>query len=216
MRVQVWSTARAPNPAAEEVGIGAQASERREGCPEEDRQERRLVGAHEPPQLRGEREDDVEVGDRQEQLSLLGEPPRGGIVSAPWTGAVTTRVIEQVLALAPRALREMAAHLRRAAAQDGLHGVHVAGQQGGAMALHVGRTVPPKDVGEPEHGSGLSLQIDHEAVEGLLEALGAGLGDVHVELGGAHGLVAEHVLDSAQRDACFEQVGGVAVTQGVD
>ena len=56
------------------------------------------------------------------------------------------------------------------------------------MALHVGRTVPPKDVGEPEHGSGLSLQIDHEAVEGLLEALGARMGDVHVELGGAHEL----------------------------
>jgi hypothetical protein len=28
------------DPAAEEVGIGAQASERREGSPEEDRQER--------------------------------------------------------------------------------------------------------------------------------------------------------------------------------
>jgi hypothetical protein len=42
-----------------------------------------LVRAHESTQLRGEREDDVEVGNRQEQLALMSEPPRRRVVPAP-------------------------------------------------------------------------------------------------------------------------------------
>jgi hypothetical protein len=61
------------NLGAEVAQIGAQARERLEGGPEEHGQELPLVRAHEAAELRGEREDDVEVGHRQDQVSLAIE-----------------------------------------------------------------------------------------------------------------------------------------------
>jgi hypothetical protein len=61
-----------------------------------------------------------------------------------------------------------------------------------------------------------AVHVPAEVVEDILEALGAGLRDVHLELGGAQRLVAENALDGAQRDAGFEQVRGAAVAQRVN
>ena len=61
-----------------------------------------------------------------------------------------------------------------------------------------------------------SLEIGHQPVERLLQALEARLGDVHVDLGGAQRLVAEQLLNCAQRDAILEQMGAVAMAQSVD
>ncbi len=152
VRVRVWSTARAPIRPPRKWGSAHRSSSEVKAA-RKDRQERRLVGAHEPPQLGGEREDDVEVGDRQEQLLLTCRPAQKvACVSAPRTGTVVARVVEQVLGVAPRA------HARwppisgvRQPEMD--TGVHVAGQHG-ARGAPCRPDVPPDDVGEPEHGSG--------------------------------------------------------------
>ena len=59
---------------------------------------------------------------------------------------------------------------------------------------------------------GDSSEVDHQAIEHVLQVLDAGLRDVHVDLGGAQGLVTEHGLDGAQGDAGLEQVRRVAVS----
>ena len=61
-----------------------------------------------------------------------------------------------------------------------------------------------------------SLEIGHQPVERLLQTLEARLGDVHVDLGGAQRLVAEQLLNCAERDAILEQMGAVAMAQSVD
>jgi hypothetical protein len=182
---------------SEEARIGTQCRERLEGRAEQHREELLLVGAHEPSELGWQREDDMEVGSRQQQLALLRQPPSSGVVPAAGTGAIATRVEDQVLTPALRALREMPAHLGCAAIDDVSEGAHVARQHGRAVALHVARPVLPHDVGQPGHGVP-ALQLDHEAIDDLLQPLCAGLRDVHVDLGRAQGLVPKHLLDGAQ------------------
>jgi hypothetical protein len=66
------------------------------------------------------------------------------------------------------------------------------------------------------HRRARATERGHQPVDDLLQALAAGLRDVHVQLGRAHGLVSEDLLDRAQRHAALEQVRRVAVAQRVD
>jgi len=121
-------------------------------------------------------------------------------MSALRTGAMTARMKEKVFPAAEVTPRQLPTEGGSTAARDGLDGAQVARQDGGAKALHVGRPVPPHDVGERSHAR---LQVGHQTIERFLQTLGGGLGDVHVEFGRAHGLVAEHHLNGAQRHAAL-------------
>jgi hypothetical protein len=200
---------------AEPAAVAAECGEGREGGTAEHGEQHALVVAHDAPELGGQREDDVEVLHGQEQVALSRDPAGGGIMAALRASAVVAGVKEQVLVAARGAPGEVAAERTGAAARDRAHGVDVAARHGGAVAREVVLTMPTDDVGE-QHGAGTELQVGHQAVDDILEALDAGLGDVHVELGGAQGLVTEDGLDGAQGDAGFEQVRRVAVAQGVD
>jgi len=83
-------------------------------------------------------------------------------------------------------------------------------RHGRAVPRQVVSSVPHDDVGQAEHRRA-RLEVDHQAIEHVLQALDSGLGHVHVDLGGAQRLVTEDGLDGAQRDAGFEQVRRVAV-----
>jgi hypothetical protein len=64
--------------------------------------------AHGAAQLRWEGEDEVEVGDGQEQLALALHPLAGGVVAASWASAVVAGMKEHVLASAHGAHGEVA------------------------------------------------------------------------------------------------------------
>jgi len=199
---------------AEPTGVGAECLERIESRADEDAEQRLLVLAHRPPQLGGQREDDVEVWYGQQQLALALEPAARRAVAAPGAGAVMARVIQQMLAPACGALGEVSAKRTGAATHDRRQGAGVPARHGGAVPLEIVRPVLANDVGQGEHGLA-RLEAAHEPIEDLLQSLDAGLGDVRIELGGPQRLVAEDGLDGAQRDAGFEQVRRVAVAQGV-
>ena len=139
---------------AEVVVVGAEGGKRVERCAEQDGEELLLMGAHDPPELRREREHDVEVLDRKEQVALPGDPSRSRRMSALRTGAVLARVVEDVLATAIVALGEVSPESRRAAVDDGLEGAPVARQHGPAMTGDVVGRVPAQNVGEAEHRLG--------------------------------------------------------------
>lgn len=189
--------------AAEPARVGTQYGERLERRLKEHAQEHALVGPHDLSQLGREREHDVEVLDRQYELSLLLEPSSRGVVATLWARPMPARVIEQMCASALCALGQMAAQCQGAALRDRLDGTGVTGQHGIAVALQIVGPMPTQNVGEAQHGSA-ALEVGHQAVDDLLKLLAAWLRHVHVELGRAHGLVAEYLLDRAQRYAALE------------
>lgn len=189
--------------AAESARVGAQCREGLKRRLKEHTQEHALVRAHDASQLGRQRKHDVEVLDRKQELALLLEPSGRGVVTTLWTGPMSARMIEQMDTAALRALGQMATERSSAALGDGLDGTDVTLQHRIAVALQIVGPVPTQDVGEAQHG-GAALEVGHQTVENLLKVLAARLGHVHVELGRAHGFVAEHLLDRAQRDAALE------------
>jgi hypothetical protein len=65
---------------------------------------------------------------------------------------MSTRVVEQVRALALRAQREMSTERRGAALCDRIDGTDMTGQHGLAVALQIVRPVSPQYIGESERG----------------------------------------------------------------
>lgn len=61
----------------------------------------------------------------------------------------------------------------------------------------------------------MALQIGHEFVQALVEALTDPVGQMEVDLGGGDIGVSEDFLESGDVFAVLQQVGGVGVTQGV-
>ena len=119
---------------ADELRVGAQRGESIEGGAKQHGQQRPLVRANDASELGRQREHDVKVGHRQHQLALSREPALRGVVSALRTRAVSARVIEQVLGVAARAVREVAAQRRGAAARDGAQGADMTGQHAPAVS----------------------------------------------------------------------------------
>jgi hypothetical protein len=138
------------------------------------------------------------------ELLLPGNPLPRRITPALCARPMTTRVVEEMLAAAARAFRQMPAHGRRAAPGDGVQGAHVARQHGPTMLVQVRCAVPPDHFGECEHAYE-ALQVGHQAVHRLLQAFEPGLGHMQVQFRGTQRLVPHHVLDRAQGDATLEK-----------
>jgi hypothetical protein len=122
---------------AEKMRVSGKGCEGFEGGSEEQRDEGLLMRADQASQLGREREDDVEVLHRQEQVALPSDPSGGGIASTLGTGSMPARMVEQVLSTARGAHRDVAAENRRAAMEDGLQCADMARQDRVAMALDV-------------------------------------------------------------------------------
>ena len=95
--------------------IQRKGRERLEGGAEEDIEQDALMRAHEPAQLGGQGEDEMEIGDGQKCFALPFDPFRGGIESAARTGAMTARMKDQMrgVALRPASMRCVASLWRR-------------------------------------------------------------------------------------------------------
>jgi hypothetical protein len=106
---------------------------------------------HQPTKLGRQRNHHVEVGNRQEQVTLVSEPSGRSIATTLRTRAMTAGVEEQMLAMAILALGNMAAERTRAAPGNRLNGTDVTGQYGIAVTLQVVSAVPTQNIGNPEH-----------------------------------------------------------------
>jgi hypothetical protein len=140
------------------------------------------VRAHETPELVREGEDDVEIGDGKQELPLALEPALGRVVAALRARAVPAGVKKEVLLVALGAHGEVSTHRRGAAASDVIECASVAWQEASSGARAISGTVATQDVCEPEHGEVRPSEVRHQAVEGQLEVLGAGLGHAKVLL----------------------------------
>ena len=83
---------------------------------------------------------------------------------------------------------EMTAERTGATARDRIERADVPLRYGRAVPSQVVSPVPDDDVGEAEHPSA-RLEVDHQAVKHVLQVLDSWLRHVHVDLGGAQGLV---------------------------
>ena len=105
------------------------------------------------------------------------------------------------------------AELAGAAGLDGAQDLAVPERNGVAEALEVGGRVAPHHVRDGGHGG--APRLLHEALDGGDGVLLAAGGQVEVKRGGLQRPVAEVLLDEAKVDAGLQQVGGVAVAEGV-
>jgi hypothetical protein len=108
---------------------------------------------YQPTKLGRQRNHHVEVGNGQEQVTLVSEPSGGSIVATLRTGTMSAGVQEDVFAMAVRALGDVATECTSAAPGKRLDGTNVTGQYGIAVTLQVVSAVPTQNIGNPEHGS---------------------------------------------------------------
>ncbi len=109
--------------------------------------EQLLVASGDLAQLRGKREGQKEVGDRQEQPPLDFQPLLGLLVLAFGTTAVATGVVAVADFAAIWAVKDLSAQGLGAAALDGAHSLVVAGQEARGVLLAISWTVLVEDVG---------------------------------------------------------------------
>ena len=108
--------------AAEMTGVAANARERGGRGLKEPPIEQPGVALRERVECVGEREDDVEVRNRENLVPACGKPALGGQALAFRAVAVATRVVGDALGAAGRADGPMAAERGRAARRDGAQG----------------------------------------------------------------------------------------------
>jgi hypothetical protein len=146
--------------AAEPLRIGTQGGEGIERGAEEGADERLLVLAHGAAELRRQREDDVEVGNWQQQVTLSLEPAPGGAVAAAGAGPVMARVRQHMLTAARGAQGEMTAERTGATERDRVERADVPLRHGRAVPSQVVPSVPDMTSARPSiEGLGYRLTM---------------------------------------------------------
>jgi len=121
------------------------------GGAKEQRIDRLRVCSSDGTQFGGQREGDQEVGNRQEQRVLRGEPGLGSVLLAGWTMPVATGVIAVAGELTGRAAVDMAAKRLGSARFDRLHRPQLALGQRTAKAGAIGRSIAAEDRAKRSH-----------------------------------------------------------------
>src|ERR1044071_1865516 len=176
-----------------------------------------LVSACEGPQLGGEGEGEEVVGTGQESIAQTFEPELRGSIVTLRAVSVAARVIGIVEAVTGVAGERGAAKSRSSAVDDVRHGPSMGGQQAVAMGLPVDLPGAAEDLRQLDHeGERWRSASLHQAIDGISCSVTNLPGQMGVDGGRARAGMAEVLLDEAEIDTVFEQVGGVGVAQGVD
>jgi len=115
-----------PNLAAEVTGIAAQRGQRLERGTEQNGQQCFLVPSNEFAQLSWQREHDVEVGNRKQEVVLSFNPLRRPLASAARTRAIPTRVVDHVPLATLDTFLDVASHRRGTTSENVVHRTNVA------------------------------------------------------------------------------------------
>jgi hypothetical protein len=155
-----------PDQAAHIMRVRGQLDKRlRRGAPQ-DVVQVFLVSADQLPQLLGQGQDDMEVGDPQQLLAPLLQPRLGVLVVACGATAVAAGVVDVVCLTAPLARPQLPAQGLRAAVDDIIHGAAMAGQEVRAEPLPIVRAIAPQDVRHLRHTRAPArLEISHQGVD---------------------------------------------------
>jgi hypothetical protein len=126
-----------------------------------------LVSTYKVPQLLGQGQDDMKVGDRQEFLPSLFHPRLGVLVVAFRATAVPAGVIDVVLLTAMVTLQQLPAQGFGPAVNNIVHGPPVTGQQVLPNPVEVLSSIAPQDIRHLWHGRAPGcLEVGHEGIDG--------------------------------------------------
>ena len=160
-----------------------------------------------------------EIGDGQQVVQLPVAPAVGAVGFTRGAMAMGAGVVAIVVCPALGTIVACPTHHRRAAVFDSPHCLRVAGEHPLAVPGAIGWAVFPEDVREFEHGkleTGSWLQTLHQAGNRLKGLRFGGHGEMGVGRGGFGGVVAEILLNEAQIDARFQEMGGIGVPKLMD
>ena len=118
-----------------------------------------LVGSQEAVKFPGQREDEVEVRQREEFFSPFLQPPFRLCAVTLWTGSVAARMVGVVLMPAMHAPIQVSTHHFGATIQEILDGTTMAGQHAGCEPIQIVRPMTPEDLGNLGHGYGLGGEL---------------------------------------------------------
>jgi hypothetical protein len=141
------------DPGAKMPGIGGDRHHRLGGGPEQQIVDDRLVLPGDVGDLGRQREDDMEVSDRQQVGLALGEPGARGRALALRTVAIATGVIGDPEIAAVVAAIDMAAQRRCAAVLDRRHDLQLREAQAPSVDGPVSRACGAEDIGDLERGA---------------------------------------------------------------
>lgn len=173
-----------------------------------------LVGACERAELGGEGEGNEVVGAGQESTAQALEPELRGAIVTLRAVSVAARVIGVVEAVTGVADEQGTAESRSAAVDDVRHGPFVGGQQAVAMGLPVDLPGTAEDLRQLDHGGDRDRWRSaalHQAVDGVSCRVPNLPSEMGVDGGSPRAGMAEVLLDEAEIDAVFQQVGGIGV-----
>ena len=201
---------------AQPPGIQGQGLQRLGGGPEEEIIDQLLMGAGEGIQAVGQGEGDQKVGNRQEFPELRIAPAVGAVLAALGAMAVAAGMVAVEKFPARVAIIHLAPQHLGAAGENVLDRLLMAGRHTLAILLEVGRAIFPHDVRQFQHERVcLRLERLRQALD-RLTGLGVGnRGEMRVEGGGLHGLMAQIDLNLAQVHPGVEQMRGVGMAQGM-
>ena len=202
---------------AQPPGIQGQGLQRLGGGPEEEIIDQLLMGAGQRVQAMGQGEGDQKVGNRQEFPELRIAPAVGAVLAALGAMAVAAGMVAVEKFPARVAIEHFPPQHLGAAGENVLDRLLMAGRHTLAILLEVGRAIFPHDVRQFQHERVcLRLERLRQALD-RLTGLGVGnRGEMRVEGGGLHGLMAQIDLNLAQVHAGVEQMRGVGMAQGMD
>jgi hypothetical protein len=202
-------------------GIGGYGEQRLGGCAEQQIVDHRLVLIGDRGDLGRQREDKVEVADRQQVGFARGKPVPCRRALTFWAMAVATGVVGNPAVAALLTALDMAAERGRAALLDRRHHLelieaHVPGiglAPSGAMAMEDVCDLQPRAAHRRRLASGSRSLLGQrrEPVERAGHAVDRSLGDTRVKSGGVELGVPEQDLDDPDVGVLFEQMGGKAV-----
>ena len=199
-------------PGAEARGIGADGAQGLGGGPEEDVEDRPAVLQRDPGDRPGQREDDMEVRDRQDAAGLPVHPLARCGALAGRAMAVAAGLPDGMHVAAAGAPVRDAAERRRPAALDAVHDLQRDGVERAVHALAESLSGAAEDV---RHAGPVAAHRSDGCGEGghrMVEPAEHGARGAGVDARRFRGLVPEKVLDHTGRRPAFMQVRSNRVT----
>ena len=201
-----------PDPCSQVLGVGRDLQESLLGGVEEQPIQELTVAQGQCTELMGQGEDDVEVGHGQEVGLTFGQPGCPLAPTALGTASVAAGMIVVSDLATVIALRDVPAQLGRAAQCQVLKRLPDMGTLG-PTSQELG-SVPPNELTQASVAGRWALRRG-QPVERADHLLHSRQGHVRVQGCGPDPMMAQQCLDRAGVDSRFQEMGGMAVAQGV-